>query len=85
MTSNLDIIKAAKKPRVWFYKPSWDWCGLSGFLPFGTGHDEYSRECITLGWPLTGQLVIPTKYCDYDECYAQTVEYLEFLRDENLD
>lgn len=47
-----------KKLKFWFYKPTLWW---TGFLPFSTGSDEWNRKTYVLGYPFTGQLVIPSK------------------------
>lgn len=69
----LHRIKRAPKSRFWFYRPDWDFYPW----PFYRGHDEFSRNTIVIGWPITGRIVIATRYCGDPECYAETIRMLE--------
>lgn len=75
------IIDAPKK-RVWFYKPEWYWGGWRRLFPVWTSHDEYSRETLVLGWDITGQVIIATRYCGDADCYADTIKYLDYLEED---
>lgn len=69
-------VKALPKPRYWVYKPiHFTWRGASGSLsPIGISHDEYSRKTLVIGWPFTGQLILPYRYCGAYQCYRETLE-----------
>lgn len=69
----------APKRRIWLYKPELFWDGWRTLIPFGFSHDEYSRETLILGWVITGRAIIALRYCGDAECYAQSVEYLDWL------
>lgn len=85
MTTNLDIIKAAKKPRVWFWKPQWHWFGPRTLSPILPGHDEFGRRCVVLGWSVTGRVIIALWYCGSEDCYAYSAENMEYLLDDGSD
>lgn len=53
------------RARVWFYRPQWWW---SGWSPIRTGHDEFARKNVVIGWGVTGQVVITTGPCGDEEC-----------------
>ena len=74
-------LRDAEKKDVWFWKPEWYWGNRDSFLPFFLGHDEYSRRTLVVGLPVTGRIVFALGYCGDEECYAESLEYLDFLNE----
>lgn len=62
------------KSRFWFYRPQWYWWGWS---PVYRGHDEYSRNTLMLGWPVTGRIIIALGYCGDEDCHEQSIRWAE--------
>lgn len=56
--------------RIWFYRPSLYWHGLSTLSPVYRGHDEHARWTLMLGWTVTGRIVIALWGCGNPECIA---------------
>lgn len=67
-------LRTARKSRFWFYRPEWY---ADGWSPIYRGHDEHSRRTVVIGWPITGRIVIATRYCGDATCYAESVRWLD--------
>lgn len=61
------------KSRIWFYKPErwFDW----KFAYFS--HDEFSRNTLVLGWPVTGRVIIALRYRGDSACYRESIQQYE--------
>lgn len=73
-----EVLRKHRKSRMWLYAPSLHWHGLSTLLPICFGHDEFSRRTVMIGWTITGRLVIATRYCGDEDCYEQSVRWIEY-------
>ena len=70
-------VRRLPKRRIWAYPPQWYWYGWHTLFPIDRGHDDFSRETLTIGWTITGRIVIPLHYCGEAECYEQTLRWSE--------
>ena len=61
--------------RIWFYKPQMYWHGLSTLLPVTTGHDDYARYTLMIGWTITGRIIIALGDCGDEECHTEAIAY----------
>jgi hypothetical protein len=79
MTTVPQRLVDAPKSRIWYYKPELYWFGWRALVPWARSHDEYSRETLVLGWNFAGRIIIALGYCGDEDCYEQSVSYLDWL------
>jgi hypothetical protein len=79
----LETARAAD--RIWFYSPQLYWHGWSTLLPVASGHDDYARKTVMLGWTLTGRMIIALGDCGQPECRDDAIEYLNDLEKSGKD
>lgn len=66
-----------KPPRVWFYRPQLYWYGWLTLLPVHRGHDEFARWTVSLGWTITGRVVVAVRNCKNPECQADAALFYQ--------
>lgn len=56
--------RTTERPRrsPWAYRPQLHWYARA-WLPVGLGGDEWCRRTLVLGWPFTGLLIVPLRFC----------------------
>lgn len=62
--SQVERVTRGWRDRVWFYKPQLHWHGWRTLLPLNArGGDEWDWHTLTLGWTVTGRVVVALRRC----------------------
>jgi hypothetical protein len=82
---NRKLEQARSDNRFWFYRPQLYWHGWSTLLPIVSGHDDYARNTIMIGWTITGRIIIALGDCGEHQCRIDALEYMKQVANGEFD